>query len=92
MKMLAINHDVEDYEKWKKVFDQFPPGKDGATFHRVNRNVENPNNITVVAGFETVEAARAFAHDPKLKEAMGEAGVKGAPRIELFDEVEAVTY
>lgn len=92
MKMLAINHDVENYDKWKAVFDEIPPKEGGALFHRVNRNVENPNNITVVAGFETTEGARAFVADETLKDAMRRAGVTSAPRIEIFEELEAVQY
>ena len=92
MYVMAINHDVEDYETWKKAFDAFPPKVGGATFHRLNRNIDNDNNITIVAGFETVGAALAFRDNPDLKEAMGTAGVKGAPRFEILEEVEAVTY
>lgn len=88
MQMLAINHDVEEYDRWKAVFDEFPPIAAGARFHRVNRNVDEPNNITVVAGFPTTDAARAFVESPELKAAMGRAGVTSAPRIEIFDEVE----
>jgi heme-degrading monooxygenase HmoA len=92
MQMLAINHEVEDYDRWKAVFDEFPPSSGGAVFHRVNRNVDDPNNITVVAGFETTEAARAFVDNADLKEAMHRAGVTSQPRIEIFEEVEAIQY
>ena len=92
MYVIAINHDVEDYEQWKKVFDEFPPSRGSARFHRVNRNVDNPNNVTIVAGFDTADAARQFRDDPDLKSAMGEAGVKGAPRFEIFEEVESIQY
>ncbi len=90
MKVLAINHDVEDYAKWKAVFDEFPPAEGGALFHRINRNVDSPDNITVVAGFETLEAATAFRDNPDLQDAMGRAGVTSPPRIEIYDEVEVV--
>jgi hypothetical protein len=92
MYVLAINHNVADYDRWKAVFDQFPPAKGGARFHRVNRSVDDANNITVVAGFDTPEAAQAFRDNPDLKGAMGEAGVAGPPRFELYEEVEAVQY
>lgn len=92
MYVLAINHDVADYETWKTVFDTYPPARGGALFHRLNRNVDDPNNITVVAGFETADAARGFHANPELKQAMGEAGVTSPPRIELFQEVEAIRY
>lgn len=92
MNVVAINHDVADYDQWKAVFDEVPPRTMGARFHRINRSVDDANNITVVAGFDTVEAARAFTTNEDLKEAMGRAGVTSAPRIEIFEEVEAVQY
>lgn len=92
MYVIAINHDVEDYDRWKAVFDEYPPSTGGATFHRINRNVDNPNNITVVAGFDTSDQAAGFRDDPDLKGAMAEAGVVGAPRFEIFEEVESVQY
>jgi quinol monooxygenase YgiN len=92
MTVVAINHDVEDYGRWKAVFDEIPPSTMGGLFHRINRSVDDPNNITVVAGFPSREAAKAFVTNPDLKDAMGRAGVTGAPRIETFEEVEAVQY
>lgn len=92
MYVMAVNHDVEDYDRWKIAFDEFPPAKGGAKFHRVNRAVDNPNNITVIAGFETAEAALDFGDNPGLKDAMERGGVTSAPRVELFEEVESVQY
>jgi len=92
MFVLAVNHDVEDYDRWKLVFDEHQPARGGAAFHRVNRNVDSANNVTVVAGFPTEDSARDFVDDPALREAMQRAGVIGAPRIELYEEVEAVEY
>jgi hypothetical protein len=92
MYMMAVNHDVEDYDRWKAVYDEVDQGEMGARFGRVNRNVDNPLNITVVHGFDTLEAAREFASNPALKEAMGRAGAVGAPRFEFYEEVEHVAY
>jgi len=92
MKVVAINHDVTNYDQWKAVFDEVPPKTMGARFHRINRSVDDANNITVVAGFDTVDDARAFLANEDLKEAMGRAGVTGAPRMEIFEEVESVQY
>jgi hypothetical protein len=92
MYVLAVNHQVEDYDRWKAVFDTLPTKDGGASFHRVNRDVDNPNIITVVAGWANVDDARAFTHDPDLKDAMRRAGVTSSPRFELYEEVEAVQY
>jgi hypothetical protein len=56
----------------------------------VNRSVEDPNMVTVVAGFDTLELAKAFINNPTLKTKMTEAGIVGSPRIELNEEVESI--
>jgi heme-degrading monooxygenase HmoA len=86
----AIRHSVSDYGKWKIAYDAFPPTSGGAKFARVNRSVEDPNLVTVVAGFETLEKAKAFVNSPDLKAKMAEAGVLGSPRVEINEEVESL--
>jgi len=44
----------------------------------------------VVSGFESLETINAFVADPRLKDAMVEAGVIGSPRIEIVEQVEAI--
>jgi hypothetical protein len=91
MYVLAINHAVDDYEKWKQVYDTYPPTTaGGAKFSRVNRGVDNPNVVTVVAGFDSLDTLKTFASDPQLRELMHQAGVLGEPRIEIYEEVEVI--
>jgi hypothetical protein len=90
--LLAVQHRVQDYKVWKKVFDSFSPRNGGAKFHRVNRMVGDPTMILVVAGFETEAAARAFGADPGLADAMKRSGVVGEPRIEMYEELESIQY
>ena len=56
----------------------------------MNRSVEDPNTVTVVAGFDTLELAKAFINNPTLKNKMTEAGIVGSPRIEFNEEVELI--
>ena len=86
----AIRHSVTDYGKWKSVYDTFLPTTAGAKYARVNRSVEDPNLVTVVAGFDTLELAKTFLNNPNLKAKMTEAGVVGSPRIEINEEVESI--
>jgi hypothetical protein len=86
----AIRHSVTDYAKWKTVYDTFTPTSAGAKFARVNRSVEDPNMVTVVAGSDNLELAKAFINNPTLKTKMTEAGIVGSPRIELNEEVESI--
>lgn len=90
MYVIAINHAVDDYEKWKEVYDTYPPTAGGANFSRVNRSIDDPNLITVVAGFDSLDTLKSFASQPQLKEAMHRAGVRGEPRIEIYEEVEVI--
>lgn len=90
MIVAAINHRVPDYDRWKAVYDSFPPTSGGAKFARVNRAVDDANIVTVVAGFDTLGAAKAFLDNPELKAKMGEAGIVDPPRIEIYEEVEVI--
>ena len=89
MFILVMNHDVEDYERWKAGFDEYPPTQEGARFYHVNRSIDDPNNITVICGWDTAEAAVAFCEGPALGDAMDRAGVIGARRFEISEEVAA---
>ena len=90
MIVAAIRHAVKDFDNWKAVYDTMPPTSGGAKFARVNRAVGDPNMVAVVSGFESVDAANAFLGSPDLKSKMKEAGVIGEPRIEIYEEVEAI--
>ena len=90
MFVLAINHMVADYDRWKAGYDAMTPVSRGAAFARVNRSVDDANTITVVAGFDSLDTLRSFVSDPSLKEAMQAAGVSSEPRIEIYEEVEVI--
>ncbi|MDH3190422.1 MAG: hypothetical protein OEM39_07275 [Acidimicrobiia bacterium] len=90
MIVAAINHRVPDYDRWKAVYDTFPPTSGGARFARVNRAVGDANLVTVVAGFDSVDAAKTFLENPDLKAKMREAGIVDPPRIEIYEEVEVI--
>jgi translation initiation factor 1 (eIF-1/SUI1) len=90
MIVAAIRHPVQDYATWKAAYDTMPPTSRGAKFARVNRAVDDPNMVTVVSGFDTVEEAQAFLGSGELKAKMAEAGVVGEPRIEIYQEVEVI--
>ncbi len=92
MFVLVAQHPVEDYAGWKAAFDKFPPSEGGAVFHRIHRMVSDPNTLTVVAGFESLEKAEAFAANPELADTMDKAGVVGEPRIQIYEQAEFVEY
>jgi len=79
---LFVRHDVADFSAWKKVYDEFDVERRGmgVTGHAVFQSASDPNDVTVVHDFESMETARAFMESARLQEVMGKAGVSGEPR------------
>ena len=86
---LAVRHHVSDYAAWRKVYDELGPlrAQHGCTGQRVMQLPGDGNELFITHEFPTAEQAGSFAHDPALREGMGQAGVEGAPRIEIFTDV-----
>ena len=87
MTYIYVRHNVEDYARWKEGFDKHAAARQagGATDEvYVMRNVEDPNEITVILGWNDVAKARAFTQSSSLKEAMQKAGVIGPPEIRFL--------
>ena len=90
MVYILVDHKVEDYAKWKPVFDKGMPmvkkfgGKSGMLFHVSGE----PNHICVLGEYDTMDNAKKFAESEDLKKAMQEAGVIGKPMIVYLDKIE----
>jgi hypothetical protein len=86
---LFVRHEVADYATWKKAYDGFraTQRKLGVTAQAVYQSTDNPNDVTVMHRFKSVEKATAFTASPELKAAMQSAGVKGAPQVWITTQV-----
>jgi ABC-type sugar transport system substrate-binding protein len=80
---MFVHHEVADYSAWRKAYNAFGPTqkKLGVIYEAVYQSTEDPNDVTVIHDFHSVEKAKAFAASPELKAAMEKSGVKGAPQI-----------
>lgn len=80
---MFTRHQVADYGAWRKIFDGFAATqkKGGVIYKAVYQSTDDPNDVTVIHDFHTLEQAKAFAASPELKAAMEKAGVKGPPQI-----------
>lgn len=83
MATLFVRHDVADFGKWKKAYDEFDEERRsmGVTDDGVYQAEGKPNDVTVYHEFNTMEAAKTFANSGRLKEVMKGAGVQGEPII-----------
>jgi hypothetical protein len=94
MAILVMHHRVRDFGAWKPVFDDHRQLREqhGATRHWVYQAPDDPNDVVVAVQFPSPAAAKSFASDPSLHEAMNQAGVEGTPTTHLRVEVEDVSY
>jgi quinol monooxygenase YgiN len=94
MATLFVRHKVEDYGKWKGVYDDFAPVRKelGVTGASVHRDPEDANTLIVVHHFEDLDAMRAFADSDELKSAMMNAGVSGPPTMWFSEDIEETPY
>ncbi len=85
---LLVRHEVEDYAAWHSVYESVDGlrKEHGCTDAEVLVNPADKLDVFVLHRFPTEEQAQAFAGSSELREAMGRAGVKGAPRIEIAVE------
>lgn len=88
MAHMLIKHHVHDYARWRAVFDDKVDLRieNGETYAHVFRNADDPDNIVIMFRWDSLENARRYAQDPRLKAAMQEAGVVGAPEVFFLDE------
>jgi quinol monooxygenase YgiN len=83
-----VQHPVSDYAEWRTVYETVQPLRDkhGVSAADVLQDPADPNRVTVLHWFPSVDQAQAFVADPGLKDAMVSAGVTAPPRIEIVVE------
>jgi hypothetical protein len=80
---MFVRHQVNDYGKWRKVYDGFESERKrmGVTGAAVYTGANGDRDVTVTHDFDNLEKAKAFAESPSLRQAMTSAGVAGQPTI-----------
>jgi hypothetical protein len=80
---MFVRHDVADYGKWRKAYDEFDAERRGmgVVGDAVCCAVDNDKNVTVTHDFESLDKAKAFMESPRLKDVMTAAGVTSPPDV-----------
>ena len=88
MPYILVRHTVEDYAKWKLLFDEHGAVREagGSRGAQVLRSDENPNDIVILMEWDSLERAREFAGSENLREVMQNAGVQGIPDVHFLNE------
>ena len=86
---MLVQHKVKDFDEWKKVFDSVSDLRtsNGEQFYVIYSDESDPNNITAMFKWDSIEKAQKYAQSSELKEAMENAGVAGPPSISFLNEV-----
>jgi quinol monooxygenase YgiN len=88
MAIMLVQHNVKDFAEWKKGFDSAVGFRksSGELSVQILRDASDPNSLTLINKWNSMENAQKFAHSPELKAAMEKAGVVGAPNIHFLNE------
>jgi len=80
---MMVRHAVEDFDAWKKVYDDFAVERDsmGVMGDAVFQATDDPNDVTVWHDFEMLDAGLSFVQSDRLRDVMAAAGVTGDPEI-----------
>ncbi len=92
MPYVLIQHAVEDFARFKSVFDDEAERRkmNGSQGGRLFRSVTEPDEFVALFEWADNEGALKFTASYELREAVEWAGVKGEAKIMVLEEVEKV--
>ena len=90
MAFLVIQHRVENFEKWKPIYDAhgFVRKQFGCKNEQLLRNNEDPNDLFILLEWDNITNARKFMQSQDLRQAMEKAGVIGTPDFQFLEQIE----
>lgn len=94
MVTMFVRHAVEDYDHWKRVYDQFAGKRRefAVTGASVYRDTGDPNTVVVLHHFASADDALTFVDSDELRTLMADSGVVGQPVIWFTEDVEETPY
>ena len=87
MPYILIRHKVEDYSKWKPVFDEHGATRkaSGSKGGYLLRNIDDANEVVIFIEMDDLEKARRLVQSEDLRQAMERSGVADQPDIYFLD-------
>jgi hypothetical protein len=80
---MFVRLEVVQFGEWVKTYDGFAQARKAAGMMEstVWQSADDPNDVTIINEFPSLEQARAFAASGDLREAMRNSGLKGPPQV-----------
>jgi quinol monooxygenase YgiN len=87
MTSILFQQTVKDFAEWKKAYDSMAAlrASKGALSDMVFQAADDPNKVTIILNWDSMEKAKSYAESPELKAAMQKAGVQGPPQISYLN-------
>ena len=88
MTFVLVRFSVEDFEKWKTVFEHSATLRKAAGSRGVRAftKADSPNEVTILGDYADLETVRQFFQSPELRAAQQSAGLKAPPEVTFLDE------
>jgi len=79
--MVIAHIKVKDYATWRAIFDELAPVREeyGQIRERVLQSVDDPNQVTVIIEWKSLENGQAYMQSPELKEGQQRTGYVEPP-------------
>jgi quinol monooxygenase YgiN len=92
--LMIVRLQVAGFEAWKSAFDEVEEVRReyGWKKHEVFQDATNPNTAVVVGHIESLDRARQYLADERVRSAVARSGVKGPPEAWFLNEVEEKNY
>lgn len=89
MPYLLERHKVEDYERWREVFDADAANREasGSKGAWIFRDAEDPTELVVLFEWDDLDRLRRRVGSNELREKMRDAGVRGDTKFFFLEEV-----
>jgi hypothetical protein len=86
---LCIRHKVNNYPKWKAVFDSLINFRreSGEKSYHIFHPENEPDNLYLLFLWDNLDNARTFVNSDELKNAMINAEVTDMPEIHFFNKI-----
>ena len=89
MSYVMIRHTVASYARWKSGVRAAAKWRkaSGEKSFCVCRSSKNPNDLTVICGWDNANRMRKFVKSRELRKAMKGAGVVSKPEVSFFSSM-----